>query len=220
MRCCTCAVRGAAALAAATAAAVAVDQWCVGVGGVALLCVVKMGAHGPKRRKSCCQPEEKELLPACCQPERGWSLVVWLLFAFYWFGFLGFVVATDEPSMVVDLATASPALAAGVPVVAAAVSCSVPTWIHSWVAGFMADYRKQFARDGRTNNGGGHPKDNRRSYDVERQAMWITAVDELVVAGDPTPKGMKLQASCGLWSHERAEPRTAWDCQQRRCNVP
>ena len=42
-----------------------------------------------------------------------------------------------------------------------------------WVAGFMGDYRKQFRGDGRTHNGGGHPKENRRKYDVERQATRI-----------------------------------------------
>eukprot|EP01043_Picozoa_sp_COSAG02_P017012 COSAG02_NODE_762_length_17464_cov_12.006219_2_plen_92_part_00 len=51
----------------------------------------------------------------------------------------------------------------------------------------MADFRKQFASDGRWDNGGGHKVENLTKYTDDRKAMWITAVDELHVRGDPTP---------------------------------
>ena len=70
-----------------------------------------MGAHGPKRRKSCAATHGMGLDGVGASPEPGWSLVVWLLYACYWFGFLGFALATGERSMAVDLAKASPALA-------------------------------------------------------------------------------------------------------------
>jgi hypothetical protein len=41
----------------------------------------------------------------------------------------------------------------------------------------MADYRAQFRGDGRVDNGGGHPKENRREYGPERKVVWINAVD-------------------------------------------
>eukprot|EP01043_Picozoa_sp_COSAG02_P029738 COSAG02_NODE_1864_length_10606_cov_17.350148_3_plen_476_part_00 len=102
--------------------------------------------------------------------------------------------------MGVDLATASPALAGGIPVAGAAVTCSGPAWITSWVAGFMADYRAQFRGDGRVDNGGGHPSENRRKYDPERKAMWINAVDQLELAGDPYPIATALRQKGGILS--------------------